>query len=247
MDTELTIGVILCLSVILFFGYFEQQVTGFGATVFCLPFALLLIPREIFTPVGWFFTFAQSIYILIRQRNKVNKKLLLISLILAGSLGTLLGNTVVAYFPSRVIKICLAIFIVGNSLFSIYRSRREAKQNETLKLWHYLFPIGSGAMQASYGIGGPLLVVFLAKPIHDKDELRSTLAGYWVFLNGFLLLQSLATTGIPTASMELWLFLTPSVILGMVLGNLALKKLDPKHFSLLINIVLILASFLLLF
>lgn len=247
MELELTIGTIIGLSVIVFFGYFEQQVTGFGATVFCLPFALLLISREVFTPIGWFFTFVQSIYILIRQRKKINKKLLLISLILAGSLGTLLGNTIVVYFPSRLLKIGLAIFIVINSSLSIYRSKREDAPDGGLKLWHYLFPIGSGAMQASYGVGGPLLVAFLAKSISDKDELRSTLAGYWVFLNGFLLAQNVLTTGIPAASLQLWLFLAPSVVLGMILGNIALKKINSQHFGLLINIVLILSSVLMLF
>ena len=43
MEMELTAGTVLLLSLILFFGYFEQQITGFGATVFCLPFALLLV------------------------------------------------------------------------------------------------------------------------------------------------------------------------------------------------------------
>ena len=177
MEMELTAGTVLLLSLILFFGYFEQQITGFGATVFCLPFALLLVPREIFTPVGWFFTLVQSVCILLRQRKKVNKKMLLISLILAGSLGTLTGNAVVTRFPSQILKLCLAIFIVINSSLAIYRSRKKAVSAGVLKPWHYLFPVGSGAMQASYGVGGPLLVAFLAKSIFDKDELRSTLAG----------------------------------------------------------------------
>lgn len=244
MEIELTGKIIVLLSAILFFGYFEQQVTGFGATVFCLPFALLLIPREIFTPVGWFFTLAQSVYILIRQRNKINIRMLLISLLLAGTLGTIIGYTIVASFPSKPLKIGLAVFIIAHSSLSIFHSRQKNVIQRKLRLWHYIFPVGSGAMQASYGIGGPLLVAFLSKSIFDKDELRSTLAGYWIFLNGFLLTQSMLTTGIPCTALKLWAILTPAVVLGMITGNIALKKINSEHFGLLINIVLIFSSLL---
>lgn len=87
MEMELTAGTVLLLSLILFFGYFEQQITGFGATVFCLPFALLLVPREIFTPVGWFFTACSVCLHFVTAEEKVNKKMLLISLILGGKSG----------------------------------------------------------------------------------------------------------------------------------------------------------------
>lgn len=246
MEIELTIITVLLLSVILFLGYFEQQITGFGATVFCLPFALLLIPREIFTPVGWFFTLVQSVYIIIRQGRQVNRKLLITSLVLAGSAGTILGYTMVSHVPAKLLKIGLAVFIIVNSSLAIYKSKKKTDDKKVLRPWHYIFPVGSGAMQASYGIGGPLLVAFLSKSIFDKDELRSTLAGYWIFLNGFLLTQSMITAGIPMSAVKLWGMLTPSVVLGMLLGNIALKKISSESFGLLINIVLIFSSLLMI-
>ncbi len=40
------------LLVVFFCGYFIQQITGFGAAIFCLPFALLVLPREVFMPAA---------------------------------------------------------------------------------------------------------------------------------------------------------------------------------------------------
>ena len=91
-----------------------------------------------------------------------------------------------------------------------------------------------------------MLVAFLTKTIDDKNELRSTLAGYWVFINGFLLISQWVTSGIPSESTKGALYLLPAVILGMLIGNLALKKVNHKTFSLLVHIVLIASSILIL-
>lgn len=245
MSGELSLFSLCCLSIIFFLGYFEQQITGFGASLFCLPFSLFFIPKEIFTPIVWAFTFAQSIYILIKQRKSVNKKQLFLSLLLACSAGTLLSVLFLERLPAAYVKLGLALFIAINSSIEIYRIRTGIVK-KGLKLWHYIFPVGSGALQTSFGIGGPLLVAFLTKTIDDKNELRSTLAGYWVFINGFLLISQWVTSGIPSESTKGALYLLPAVILGMLIGNLALKKVNHKTFSLLVHIVLIASSILIL-
>lgn len=234
-----------CLFVIFFLGYFEQQITGFGATLFCLPFAMFFIDKGVFTPIAWAFTLAQAAYIFVRQRNHVNIKQLFISLVLASTFGTIISNLLLESFPEKCIKLGLAIFIVLNSSVEIHRIVTDAKR-KPLKPRHYFYPVGSGALQASFGIGGPLLVAYLTKVIDDKDELRSTLSGYWVFLNGFLLINCALTRGIPIESVRLGGVLLPAVLLGIILGSLVVKKVNHKTFSLLVHVVLIISSGLML-
>lgn len=245
MICELPVTSFMCLFAIFFFGYFEQQITGFGASLFCLPFSLFFIPKEIFTPIVWFFTFGQSTYIFIRHRKSINAKQLIISLIPACTAGWLLSTTLLEKLPSAYVKLGLAIFIAANSAAEIY-FMKTGKIKKRLKPIHYLYPVGSGALQTGFGIGGPLLVAFLAKTIETKEELRSTLAGYWVFINGFLLANLAFSSGIPEKSISYSLFLMPAVLLGMVFGNAALKKVNHKTFSFLVHIILIASSVLII-
>lgn len=58
------------LLVVFFCGYFIQQITGFGAAIFCLPFALLVLPREVFSQRHGFLQGLQSIFILILSEKE---------------------------------------------------------------------------------------------------------------------------------------------------------------------------------
>lgn len=246
MLNALSVPAIICLAVIFFMGYFEQQITGFGATLFCLPFALILIPKDIFTFVAWLYTCGQSCYILIRQRTSVNWKQLLIVLLLAGALGTPVSAYCLEHLPAVYVKWGLAVFIAGNSILELYRNRK-GKERAQLHRWHYLFPVGSGALQASFGIGGPLLAAYLTRIIEDKNALRSTLAGYWVFLNGFLLVRRICTTSIEAEAIHLSILLLPAVLLGIICGSAVLKKIDQQNFSMLVHVILVISSILILF
>lgn len=102
------------LLVVFFCGYFIQQITGFGAAIFCLPFALLVLPREVFMPAAWLFTGGQAILILIRQRKKVNVRQLMIVLTLAVLFGPISADYLLAHVSEALIKICLGLFIIVN-------------------------------------------------------------------------------------------------------------------------------------
>ena len=119
---------------------------------------------------------------------------------------------------------------------------KAGKEKKGIKSFHYLYPIGSGALQTSFGIGDPLLVAFLTKTIDGRDELRSTVAGYWVFINGFLLASLVFSSGRPERSLSCGLILLPAVLLGTAAGNIALKKVNHETFSLLVHIILIASS-----
>lgn len=233
----------VCLLTIFFTGYFIQQITGFGAAIFCLPFSLLLLPREVFMPATWLFTGVQALVILLSRREKVNVKQLTIVLVLASVFGTMTSSYLLMHVSESITKICLGIFIVLNSLYELYVIRKGEKR-KGLKLWHYVYPVGSGALQSSYGVGGPLLVAYLSKVIEDKDEMRSTICGYWVFLNTFLLCKHIISGQVTILSVRICLMLIPAVIAGCTIGNLILKRINQKTFLIAVHCVLIISAML---
>ena len=105
---------------------------------------------------------------------------------------------------------------------------KAGKEKKGIKSFHYLYPIGSGALQTSFGIGDPLLVAFLTKTIDGRDELRSTVAGYWVFINGFLLASLVFSSGIPERSLSCGLILLPAVLLGTAGRQYSAQESEPR-------------------
>lgn len=191
-------------------------------------------------PATWFFTGAQSIYILLGQRKKVNVRQLAIVVSLAAIFGTMTSDFLFAHVSAGIMKACLGVFIVTNSVYELYGLYRR-KKRQGLKPWHYLYPIGSGALQSSYGIGGPLLVAYLNKTIEDKDELRSTICGYWAFLNTFLLGKYVLAGHMTAESVRICLLLIPAVIAGCMAGGVVLKKTNQKAFSIGIHCILMIS------
>lgn len=225
------------LLVVFFLGYFIQQITGFGAAIFCLPFALFVLPREVFMPAAWLFTGAQAIFILIRQRKKVNVRQLIVVLTLAVLFGSMLADYMLCHVSENLIKTCLGLFIIINSAYELF-GMYKGKKKRGLQRWHYLYPIGSGALQSAYGIGGPLLIAYLNKTIEDKDALRSTVCGYWAVLNTFLLGKYLISGQMTSVSAGVCLMLLPAVIAGGLAGSLVLKRINQRTFSVAVHCVL---------
>ena len=209
------------LLVVFFCGYFIQQITGFGAAIFCLPFALLVLPREVFMPAAWLFTGGQAILILIRQRKKVNVRQLMIVLTLAVLFGPISADYLLAHVSEALIKICLGLFIIVNSAYELYGIYR-----------------GSGALQSAYGIGGPLLIAYLNKTVEEKDALRSTVCGYWAVLNTFLLGKYIVSGQMTSVSAGVCLMLLPAVLAGAVTGSIVLKKINQRTFTIAVHCVL---------
>ena len=225
------------LLVVFFCGYFIQQITGFGAAIFCLPFALLVLPREVFMPAAWLFTGGQAILILIRQRKKVNVRQMMIVLTLAVLFGPISADYLLAHVSEALIKICLGLFIIVNSAYELYGIYR-GKKKKGLRLWHCLYPIGSGALQSAYGIGGPLLIAYLNKTVEEKDALRSTVCGYWAVLNTFLLGKYIVSGQMTSVSAGVCLMLLPAVLAGAVTGSIVLKKINQRTFTIAVHCVL---------
>ena len=163
--------------------------------------------------------------------------ILVIVLTLAVLFGPISADYLLAHVSEGLIKICLGLFIIVNSAYELH-GIYKGKKKKGLRLWHYLYPIGSGALQSAYGIGGPLLIAYLNKTIEDKDALRSTVCGYWAVLNTFLLGKYIVSGQMTSVSAGVCLMLLPAVIAGAIAGGFVLKKINQRTFSVAVHCVL---------
>ena len=111
-------------------------------------------------------------------------------------------------------------------------------------------PLGTlgGAFSAMFGTGGPAYVAYLAARIHDKSELRATIATV-IVISVVLRLFMFGTTGLleQPGLVPSWATLLPVGIVGVWLGNRMHHALPAARILRLIYGLLVLSGASLLF
>lgn len=235
---NLPIYVMIYLFVFTFCGYTIQTVTGFGAVIFALPLCMLFVDRLDVLPVFLMMSIYQSLNIAYKDRKFIDLIgfAKMFALAICGMIiGMMLGNIV----PEHLLNIILGIFIIFNSLYSLYLLYSNKQNSKVLKSYHYTYPIISGMMQSSYGMGGPLISMYMDKVTNNKNTYRGMLSLYWGMLNPFIIIGYFIRGQITINHFHMFLLLFPAVLLGLFIGNKVLMKISVKKFQTFVYIMLI--------
>ncbi len=89
--------------------------------------------------------------------------------------------------------------------------------------WLYAAGFCSGFLGGSLAMSGPPVIVYTALQPWDKDEMKSTLTGYF-FLSGLIIIVAQAMSGLMTAAVFAGSLISiPFIILGVVSGSINLS------------------------
>lgn len=235
---NLPIYVMTCLFIFTFCGYTIQTVTGFGAVIFALPLCMLFVNRLDVLPVFLMMSIYQSLSVAYKDKDFIDKIgfVKMFALAISGMIvGMMLGNII----PERQLNILLGIFIILNSLYSLYLLYSKKQNNKVLRPYHYTYTILSGMMQSAYGMGGPLISMYMDKVTSNKNTYRGMLSLYWGLLNPFIIIGYFIRGQITINHFYMFLLLFPAVLLGLFIGNKVLAKISIKRFQTFVYILLI--------
>lgn len=227
---SLDITLIIIVAAISFAACSIEGMTGFGSAILALPFLLLYLDMGDAVVMVICHSFIVSGIVLVRNIRLVNGKILLKILILAG-LGLPLGLVMYIWLPEYILKILLSLFmiIIGiNGLIKINSNNINPDNNNEVKqknkwfdtIKNILLLFSGGIMQGSFGVGGPLIVIYASGAIQKKGEFRATMSTVWVVLNAILILKFLITGAFVKSVIPAVLPVTiPFVIVGFIIGN----------------------------
>lgn len=244
----MSLATLVALSGIIFGGFFIQGVTGFGATLFVMPLAILFIDRCQMLPICLIYTLVQSFIIVYKNYKMINIKQLIIALLLALIIGMPLGEYAVIALDANILKIMFAMFIFMYSIKSLYDisvGNTNKEQRTTIRFANYLLPVISGCLQTAFGVGGPALMAFLSKIISDKNETRATICAYWIVLNSTILTCSYLNSTLEL-SYDTVILLLPAFVTGGISGGIIANKISQIKFLLIVYSSLILSALLIL-
>jgi uncharacterized membrane protein YfcA len=235
------------LILIVILAHFIETVTGFGATVIALALGVHLVGLNDLMVVLVLLGLSQSAYLVLRGYRHLALGLLFKKIVPLCGLGLAVGMYAGSELEAPHLQTILGAFLVFVALWELRRLLGSQKGRQSPN------PIASRALLLVAGFfhgilasGGPLVVYYASRTIHDKRVFRATLSLLWLILNGILLFTFVSTGRVNSSQFLLAGQLLVGLLAGIALGELSHRRINERTFRLAVQGVLVVTGLLLL-
>ncbi|MCG9695578.1 sulfite exporter TauE/SafE family protein [Shewanella sp. Isolate11] len=217
-------SIIALASFIIFLGALTQSLIGFGLAVVASPLLYLVEPELVPVPII-VMGFSISLLTLFRERGGLEFNGLQYALL--GRLpGGILGAALLVLAPQAILGLAIASIVALAVILSIFKFTAPITRTS-------LFTAGflSGVFGTIAAIGGPPLAILLAGK--DAKQFRAALSAFFIFSSTIALII-LSFAGLVTIHhFFLSALLLPSVILGYLVANRLVGRVDKQKIKIL--------------
>ncbi|MFN8670837.1 MAG: sulfite exporter TauE/SafE family protein [Candidatus Sericytochromatia bacterium] len=238
---------LLILSTIIFFASFTEALSGFGTVIISVTFGIHFFPIELILSIIVPMNLILSTYVVSRNTKHINFELLIKKILPFMSLGLLLGLFIFNYIQGNLLKKIYGFLIVILSIYQLNKLLTKKEQKKPKNAFINFMIFLGGVIHGIYASGGPMIVYALSNEQLTKERFRANLSTVWLFFNTILTIIYIFTGKITETSFKFILYLIPSLLLGILVGDLAHKKIKEENFKIFIFSVLILAGASILF
>jgi uncharacterized membrane protein YfcA len=229
-----------------------EAITGFGSTVIAMPFVIAITGSVIVarTPTT-LHTWLYSGWVVATDFKKIIWKQYF-TIILFVLAGLPIGMMASRHLPDTLLKIVLAVFMVGVSINGIMRDRQRTDAYEAsrfgqlfgwkMAVFCVLLFLG-GIIHGAFSSGGPLLIIYATIVIKEKRSFRSTMCAIWFTLNSIILIEWLIRGVFRMEGIiELCLITLPFLLIGAFVGTLVHNRISARNFTRLVYVILLLSG-----
>lgn len=206
-----------------------QGITGFGFALVAVPLLSLFIPEiKNITPIIVIYSLITNIIIVYKSRKYVEFKKI-IPLIVFAIIATPLGTYILISFKAKTLKIIIGVIIIITAL-AMLKNFKIKIRNE--KISYGVVGILSGILNGSTGLSGPPVVLFLTNQGEKKDVFRANLTMFGFITNIFAIINFIAEGIINRDTLTFTALYFPSLLLGVIIGIIVVKKISDYFFRL---------------
>jgi len=196
--------------------YFVKGITGFGNTLVMGPLFSFVVSNRLTTPVDLIFGIPTNTYIVWKERKNISLKIVIpLSLMLL--LGIIPGTFLLKVGSDWILKSILGLVVVAMAIEMLTRKPVENEQKKNNPIFLGIIGVMSGVLAGVYGIGA-LLVAYISRTTNTKSQFRANLCCVFLVDNIFRFFLYLFTGILNREIFMLALFLSPAVIIGMMIG-----------------------------
>ncbi len=232
------------ISIIYLFGNIVEVISGFGSTIVTVSLGAIIYPIDkiifVLFPLG----ITLSSYIVIKHRKHLKPEILTKEVLPFMGTGFVMGIYILSTFSISSLKNFYGILVLILGLRGLYLNifKNDIVQKPISKNASSLFIFLSGIVQGIYSSGGPLLVYGLSSKNIDKDTFRVTLSSVWLIFSILLFSFYLITSKSDLKDLTLSVYLIPSLIIGIFVGEKIHHLINERYFKILIFSILLIAG-----
>ena len=225
----------LIISIINLIAGFVQGISGFGSSIV----VMMVLPTYYTVLQAAGISNAINIFLngmmAYRYKDYISMKK-----VLSPALLFLISSTLITYVAmdinEELIKKIFGVFLVILSIYFMFFSKNTKK--ELSPIASYLCIIVAGICNGMFGIGGPLMVIYLLSQIDDMKEYLGTMQAFFCLINICVTSFRFASGILTFDHMGAILIGIPSVAIGLFLANKIVDKVDGDFIKKAIYIVL---------
>lgn len=223
-----------------------EAFAGFGSSALAAPFLSLSLGTGTTVALLSLNSFLCNSFVLLRHdRKRVNWKAywkLTGAVLLFLPIGLLVFSRLQDQEDMLKLILGLVILFVGGR-YCYYAFIRKAEPRALSRASRIAVLAAGGVVHGIFSTGGPLLTLYMADTIQDKDEFRATMNAFWVTISSLLLLARLLLFDIYTPEIFKTVLLgLPCIAAGIALGLYLHKKVDNQAFKKVVYVVLLLGG-----
>ena len=230
-----TIALIAC------FAYAIESIFGFGGTIIFLGISGFFFDFNSLLKLAMIVGLSSGLAVLIQSYKYVSLKHL-IKILIYTIPGALIGTYFISYFASDILIKIFALILIIYGCFNLFFP--DIKFPQFLKNF---FVILGGFIQGIYTIGGPFVLMGYKDYFSSKQELRSTMAGYFFIINSLRAIFFVFLGGSYLEIVKIYYPIALLVMLSVWLGYFIHKQIPEILFKRLIIIAITLIGVLILF
>lgn len=234
----------LALAAVVLAAFTVETALGFGATLISVALGSLILPIEELLPALVPLNLALSTYLTVKYRHEIDWRFLLRRLLPLMVIGMPLGILAFRHADSSLLRRMFGAFLVVVSIVELVRMRaaKDAAPAPISRPVEFAMLIAGGMVHGAFATGGPMAVYVVGRTIADKGRYRATLCTLWALLNTFLVLTYLRLGDLGARSASLTALLVPSCAIGLVLGEIAHRRVPAATFRALVFVGLALVG-----
>ncbi len=230
-----TIALIAC------FAYAIESIFGFGGTIIFLGISGFFFDFNSLLKLAMIVGLSSGLAVLIQSYKYVSLNHL-IKILIYTIPGALIGTYFISYFASDILIKIFALILIIYGCFNLFFPDIRFPQ-----LLKNFFVILGGFIQGIYTIGGPFVLMGYKDYFSSKQELRSTMAGYFFIINSLRAIFFMFLGGSYLEIVKIYYPIALLVMLSVWLGYFIHKQIPEILFKQLIIIAITLIGVLILF
>ncbi|MCS6998171.1 MAG: sulfite exporter TauE/SafE family protein [Aquificaceae bacterium] len=229
---------------VVFFAWFFQSLTGFGAGIFIIAILSLLYDPKMVVVSSALFNLLGTLGLLYQNRKGAVEPYLLFFLVLGSLPGVFLGAYFLDKVDQKTLRLLIGVFIVLIGLYDLLVNKGWLRLRFGKRM---ALPVGflGGLFAGLVGMGGPPPVVFLSQQLKDPRSIKLMLNLYFT---SNILLRLTFYQQMEVVRLD-WDFIKAGLLglfFGLLFGGLMSSKLPQNLYRAGVSYGVIILGFLLI-